>query len=52
MCEKKGPESNKAFANLARPMPWRRKLHLILVNNFRKLRKRQVCCGNPGQPGC
>jgi len=28
------------------------KLRLLLRNNWRKLRRRQSCCGNDGQPGC
>jgi len=52
MCEGKRPEPKKALDNLARPMPWRRKFQLILLNNFKKIRHRQICCGNPGQPGC
>ncbi|MDA0735146.1 MAG: hypothetical protein O2860_11270 [Chloroflexi bacterium] len=39
-------------SNLRQPMPIWRKLKLVLVNNLVKLRKRQSCCGNYGQPGC
>lgn len=28
------------------------KLRLALSNNLIKVRKRQGCCGNYGQPGC
>jgi hypothetical protein len=28
------------------------KLRLALKNNWTKLRRRQNCCGNDGQPGC
>lgn len=28
------------------------KVRLTLRNNFRKLRTRSNCCGNPGEPGC
>jgi hypothetical protein len=32
--------------------PFRTKLRMTLSNNWTKVRKRQNCCGNPGQPGC
>ncbi len=28
------------------------KLRLVVTNNLIKLRTRQGCCGNHGQPGC
>ena len=28
------------------------KLRLALANNWIKIRNRQDCCGNHGQPGC
>jgi hypothetical protein len=40
------------LANLAVPMPWRRKLRLAVRNSLTKLAKRQACCGHPGEPGC
>ncbi len=40
------------FSNLSAPMPWRRKIHLLLRNNAIKIWKRQHCCGHPGEPGC
>lgn len=33
-------------------MPLGRKLWLILRNNALKVRRRQSCCGHPGEPGC
>lgn len=32
--------------------PFATKLRLALSNNLTKVRKRQNCCGNHGQPGC
>jgi hypothetical protein len=32
--------------------PFGTKLRLTFTNNWTKLRTRQNCCGNPGQPGC
>jgi hypothetical protein len=32
--------------------PFGTKLRMSLSNTWTKIRKRQNCCGNPGQPGC
>ena len=32
--------------------PFATKLRMAASNTFIKLRKRQSCCGHPGQPGC
>ncbi len=40
------------WANLKQPMPLWRKLRMVAVNNFTKLRTRKGCCGNYDQPGC
>ena len=40
------------FKNMSAPMPLRRKLFLLLRNNYIKISKRQACCGHPGEPGC
>jgi hypothetical protein len=32
--------------------PFAAKLRMAVSNTFIKLRKRQACCGNNGQPGC
>ena len=40
------------LANIRQPMPFRRKLWLVLSNTVIKLKNRQNCCGNLGQPGC
>ena len=46
------PSPSKAWANLRQPMPISRKLRLIGQNWAIRFRKRQDCCGHPGQPGC
>ncbi len=40
------------FSNLRVPMALRRKLRLVLGNNWTKIRRAQGCCGVYGQPGC
>jgi hypothetical protein len=43
----------KAFVdNLKGPMPFQRKLYLLLRNNVRKIVTTKSCCGHPGEPGC
>jgi hypothetical protein len=32
--------------------PFAVKLRMAMSNTLVKLRGRQACCGNPGQPGC
>jgi hypothetical protein len=46
------PDIKSAFHNLSVPMPLHRKLWLILRNFAIKIRRRQDCCGHPGEPGC
>lgn len=40
------------WSNLSAPMPIGRKLRLLVRNSLIKLRRRQNCCGHPGEPGC
>ena len=40
------------FSNLRVPMILRRKLSMILDNNWRKVKRLRGCCGVYGQPGC
>jgi hypothetical protein len=42
----------ETWENLRQPMPLGRKLHLILRNNWIKIRTASDCCGNYGEPGC
>ncbi|HZK48066.1 MAG TPA: hypothetical protein VFD74_00470, partial [Thermoleophilia bacterium] len=38
--------------NLHAPMPFSRKVYLVLRNNWIKIRTGSTCCGHPGEPGC
>ena len=38
--------------NLRQPMAFWRKVALIIFNNLLKIKARQRCCRNLGQPGC
>lgn len=46
------PNLRTVIENLRHPMPWGRKLRLVVRNNWIKLRTRSDCCGNYGEPGC
>lgn len=46
------PSLRAVFTNMQASMPMRRKLRLVLRNNWIKLRTGQNCCGNLGEPGC
>lgn len=52
MCEKDKPDAKKFVANLADPMPLKKKLYLFFRNNAAKIRRGRKCCGHPGEPGC
>ena len=38
--------------NLAAPMPLGEKLRLYVRNMLNRVRRVDLCCGHPGQPGC
>jgi hypothetical protein len=42
----------ESLDNLRQPMPFRRKLNLVLRNYWIRIRTRSDCCGNYGEPGC
>jgi hypothetical protein len=47
------PGGNALFTNFTTyDAPWPTKVRLALENTWRKIRTRQACCGNLGQPGC
>ncbi len=47
------PSLKAAFANWHTfDAPFGTKLRMVATNNLAKVRKRQDCCGNHGQPGC
>jgi len=52
MCDNKGPNIRAFFTNMKVPMPFTRKLYLLVRNNALKIIKRKNCCGNHGEPGC
>ena len=53
MAEDEQPSISQSFKNF-RTFDARlaTKLRMTFSNNFKKLRTRKNCCGNPGQPGC
>ncbi|HZQ59111.1 MAG TPA: hypothetical protein VFA84_13810 [Acidimicrobiales bacterium] len=47
------PSLRAAFSNWSTyDAPFGTKLRMVVSNNLIKIRKRQDCCGNHGQPGC
>ena len=47
------PSLSAAFSNWSTyDAPFMTKLRMVVSNNLIKLRTRQNCCGNHGQPGC
>jgi hypothetical protein len=47
------PSMRVAFSNWSDyDAPVLTKLRMVVSNNLIKLRNRQDCCGNHGQPGC
>lgn len=46
------PSISSFFTNLQTPMPLGRKIRLLLLNNWIKIRLWSNCCGHPGEPGC
>jgi hypothetical protein len=52
VCGSETSSANAALRNWRQPMPLGRKIRLALKNVSIKIRKRQTCCGNYGEPGC
>ncbi len=46
------PSLRAIFTNLQAPMPLRRKVWLLVRNNWIKIITRSSCCGHYGEPGC
>jgi hypothetical protein len=46
------PSISSVFTNLQAPMPWRRKVRLLVRNIWIRLRTGSNCCGHYGEPGC
>lgn len=53
MCSDHRPGTpSESLENLRQPMPLKQKMRLLLRNNWIKIKTRQSCCGNHGEPGC
>ena len=53
MSGERRPSPSQSFRNLREyDASWPAKLRMFAANNWRKVRTRQNCCGNDGQPGC
>jgi len=52
MNDYKRPDLKDFFTNLHVDMPLKKKIWLILRNNFKKITTGSNCCGHPGEPGC
>lgn len=52
MCDDRKPNVKEFLANLSTPMPFTKKITLVVQNNIRKILTRRSCCGNHGEPGC
>jgi hypothetical protein len=51
--ERPKPSLGAVFSNWKTyEAPFGAKLRMVVSNNLTKLRTRQDCCGNHGQPGC
>jgi hypothetical protein len=46
------PSPNAFIRNLQQPMPFARKVTLLVKNGTLKVVRLKSCCGNYGQPGC
>ena len=46
------PDPRAALRNWRQPMPLGRKIRIGVRNTLIKIRTRQTCCGNFGEPGC
>jgi hypothetical protein len=46
------PSVRAVLTNLHVPMPWWKKVWLIVRNGSRRILTMSDCCGHPGEPGC
>ena len=46
------PSFSAFLSNLKAPLPWYRKIALLVRNNWTKIRTGSSCCGHLGEPGC
>ena len=40
------------LGNLRQPMPFPKMALRLVINLLLRVKNRNLCCGNPGQPGC
>jgi hypothetical protein len=46
------PSPSDFLTNMSQPMPLPEKLGKLSRNLWRRVIRRQSCCGHPGEPGC
>jgi hypothetical protein len=53
MCSNERQDGPRGYlANLRQPMPWWRKLYVVVRNMWLRVLRMDTCCGHPGEPGC
>ncbi len=52
MKDQEKPNPKDFITNLSQPIPFGKKISLLLRNNALKIINRTRCCGHPGEPGC
>ncbi len=46
------PSLKAFFTNMSAPVPWPKKIWLVIRNSAIKIGRRRNCCGHHGEPGC
>jgi hypothetical protein len=52
MCAENRPDVKAVMDNLRKPMPFVKKIGLIIKNSALKIIRLKGCCEHPGEPGC
>ena len=52
MCAENRPDVKAVMANLRKPIPFVKKIGLIIKNSALKIIRLKGCCEHPGEPGC
>lgn len=52
MCTSARPSVRDFLTNLDQPMPFGRKMRLLVRNVWIRIARAQDCCGHTGEPGC
>jgi len=52
MCAENRPDVKAVMDNLRKPMPFVKKIGLIIKNSALKIIRLKSCCGHLGEPGC